>query len=136
VPQFFTPEEADRLLERVRPLLEALVAQRRALRQHQELLAEFQTRARGNGGVARGPEMVAAKEAVDRLTAQIRRGIQEIQALGCLVKDLDMGLVDFPALRDGQEVYLCYRLGDERIAFWHGADEGYAGRKPLEADQA
>ena len=124
------------MLGRVRPLLEELVAQRRALREHQERLAEFQARARGNGGVARGPEVVAAKEAVDRLTAQIRQGIQEIQALGCVVKDLDMGLVDFPALRDGQEIYLCYRLGEERIAFWHGVDEGYSGRKPLEADQA
>jgi len=124
------------MLERVRPLLEELVVERQALRQHQELLAEFQTRARGNGGVARGPEVVAAKEAADRLAAKIRQGIQEIQALGCVVKDLDMGLVDFPALRDGQEVYLCYRLGEERIAFWHGLEEGYAGRKPLEADQA
>ena len=124
------------MLGRVRPLLEELVAQRRALREHQDRLAEFQARARGNGGVARGPEVVAAKQAVDRLTAQIRQGIQEIQALGCVLKDLDMGLVDFPALRDGQEIYLCYRLGEERIAFWHGVDEGYAGRKPLEADQA
>lgn len=124
------------MLGRVRPLLEDLVAQRRALRQHQERLAEFQARARGNGGVARGPEVVAAKQAAERLTAQIRQGIQAIQALGCVVKDLEMGLVDFPAFRDGREIYLCYRLGEGRITFWHGVDEGYAGRKPLAADEA
>ncbi len=123
------------MLGRVRPLLEELVAQRRALREQQEVLAAFQAKARGNGGVARGAEVVAAKQAVDRLTTQIREGIEQIQSLGCVVKDLEMGLVDFPAFRNGQEVYLCYRLGEERIAFWHGLDEGYAARKPLEADQ-
>jgi hypothetical protein len=133
--RFFTPEEANRLLARVRPMLEELMVQRRALREQQEVLAAYRAKARGNGGVARGAEVVAAKQAVDRLTTQIREGIEQIQSLGCVVKDLEMGLVDFPAFRNGQEVYLCYRLGEDRIAFWHGLDEGYAGRKPLEADQ-
>ncbi len=119
------------MLDRVRPMLEQLVAQRRALREQQEVLARFQAKARGNGGVARGPEVAAAKRAVERLAGEIQQGIQDLHALGCVVKDLDMGLVDFPAFRNGQEVYLCYRLGEERIAFWHGLDEGYAGRKPL-----
>ena len=132
----FTLKEANRLLPRVEPLLRALVEQRRALRGQQEVLAAFQTKARGNGGVTRGPEVLAARQAAERLTAQIRQGLEEVQALGCVVKDLDMGLLDFPAIRDGVEVYLCYRLGEDRIAFWHGTDEGYASRKPLADEPA
>src|SRR3990172_7928235 len=128
----FTPDEANRLLQRVGPMMEDLVARRHALREHQELLAAFRTKAGGNGGVARGRDVVAARQAVDRITAEIRQGLQEIQALGCVVKDLDMGLLDFPALRDGQEVYLCWRVGEDRIESWHGIDEGYTGRKPLD----
>lgn len=132
----FTPEEANRLLHRIEPLLRDLVERRRALREQQGILTTFQAKARGNGGVSRGPEVMTARQAADQLTARIREGIQELQALGCVVKDLDMGLVDFPASRNGVEVYLCHRLGEDRIAFWHGTDEGYASRKPLEADQA
>lgn len=132
--QHFTLEEANRLLARIEPLLRALVEKRRALLERRGILAAFQATARGNGGVTRGPEVMAAREAVGRLAAQLQEGIQEVQALGCVVKDLEMGLVDFPAMRDGREVYLCWRLGEARIAFWHGTDEGYAGRKPLADD--
>lgn len=129
--QHFTPEEANRLLPRIEPLVRELVEKRRALRGQQEALAAFQAKARGNGGVSRGPEVVAARQAAERIAAQLRQGIEEVQAFGCVLKDLEMGLVDFPAVRDGAEVYLCWRLGEDRIAFWHGIDEGYAGRKPL-----
>lgn len=129
--QHFTPDEANRLLHRVEPLLRDLVEKRRALREQQGTFAAFQAKARGNGGTAAGPEVAAARRAAERLAAELRQGMEDLQALGCLVKDLDMGLVDFPAMRNGVEVYLCYRLGEDRIAFWHGTDEGFAGRKPL-----
>ena len=54
-----------------------------------------------------------------------------VQDLGLLVKDLDAGLVDFPSVRDGEEVLLCWRLGEDEVAFWHGYDDGFAGRRPL-----
>ncbi len=127
----FTPEEANRLLPRIEPLVRELMEVRRSLREQQEVLAAFQAKARGNGGVSRGPEVMAARQAAERLTAQLRQGIEEVQAFGCVVKDLEMGLVDFPAIRDGVEVYLCWRIGEDRIAFWHGTEEGYGGRKPL-----
>lgn len=57
--------------------------------------------------------------------------MDEIQALGVLVKDLDTGLVDFPALRGGEEVLLCWQLGEDEIRYWHGLEEGFAGRKEL-----
>lgn len=128
----FTADEANRLVQRIRPRVQELVEGRRRLRAQQEVLAAFQAKARANGGVAAGPEMLAARQAVARLTAELREGIEEIQALGCILKDLDLGLVDFPAIRNGQEIHLCWRLGEDRIAFWHGPDEGYAGRKPLD----
>ncbi len=58
--------------------------------------------------------------------------IAEIDELGITVKDLDMGLIDFPCLRDGREVYLCWKLGEPGIDWWHEIDAGYAGRQPLE----
>jgi len=63
---------------------------------------------------------------------KVTQAVNEIHETGCVVKDLDEGLVDFPSLRDGQEVYLCWKLGEEHIGYWHGLAEGFAGRKPLE----
>ena len=68
---------------------------------------------------------------IDEEAAEVVRSVAELQELGLLVKDLDEGLVDFPALRDGEEVLLCCRLGEEEVAFWHSLDDGFAGRKPL-----
>ena len=62
------------------------------------------------------------------------RAAERLQRLGVLVKDLDRGLVDFPALREGEEVLLCWQVGEDEIAHWHGVDEGFAGRKPLPLD--
>jgi hypothetical protein len=58
--------------------------------------------------------------------------VNKIQETGCVVKDLDTGLIDFPSLLDGQEVYLCWKVGEDRIEYWHGLHEGFAGRKPLD----
>jgi hypothetical protein len=68
---------------------------------------------------------------VERAAAAIARCIEGIQELGAIVKDIDRGLVDFPALRDGEEVLLCWQLGEDEIRYWHGVDEGFAGRKKL-----
>jgi hypothetical protein len=57
--------------------------------------------------------------------------VEALQELGVAVKDLDRGLVDFPALRDGEEVLLCWQLGEEKVGYWHGVDEGFAGRREL-----
>jgi len=57
--------------------------------------------------------------------------LEEIQDLGVVVKDLDTGLVDFPSVREGRDVLLCWRLGEDEVAFWHGYDDGFAGRQPI-----
>jgi hypothetical protein len=67
-------------------------------------------------------------EAAERLVEIVNR----IQETGVLVKDLDIGLVDFPSLLEGEEIYLCWKLGEDHIDFWHGVDEGFTGRKPID----
>ena len=82
------------------------------------------------GGVPAGSWREDAAR-LERLTGEMQQRLQRIAALGGVPKDLTLGLVDFPHLRDGREVNLCWRHGERTIAFWHGLDEGYPGRKPL-----
>ena len=63
---------------------------------------------------------------------KLQRALETIQATGCLVKDLEMGLLDFPAILNDEEVLLCWRLGEDRIRYYHGVNEGFQGRKPLD----
>lgn len=132
MPSYFTRESAQALLPTIVPLLLEI----QALRQEQIALARPSTeprdRVKSNGHI--GPNAGAAeheelRHIVERLEARLRK----ITALGVLVKDLDSGLIDFPWLRDGNEVYLCWKLGEgERIQWWHEIERGFAGRQPLD----
>jgi hypothetical protein len=84
------------------------------------------------GSVPPYADLVKVKSKREETAALIADAVEEIQRNGCLVKDIEEGLVDFPSMREGQEVYLCWKLGEKRIAWYHGIDEGFAGRKPLE----
>jgi hypothetical protein len=68
----------------------------------------------------------------NKSAAALQEALAHIESSGCLVKDLDTGLVDFPFLLDQREVYLCWKLGEPAIGFWHGTDEGFDGRKPID----
>jgi hypothetical protein len=130
-PRYFTTEEANEALAEVRPLTEELVGHRRALVALQERQATLTTRIAGNGGNVEPHELEEVQEQLDEEVAGIARCVARIHEAGALVKDLDAGLVDFPALRGDDEILLCWRLGEQKIAFWHGLDEGFSGRKPL-----
>jgi hypothetical protein len=130
----FTREEATALLEEVRPVAEALVAHRRALTVAAARRARITARISGNGGDFDPQEPRELDEQLEREAEAVKRAVEQLQRLGVLVKDLDRGLVDFPSLRDGEEVLLCWQVGEEEIAHWHGVDEGFAGRKPLDFD--
>jgi hypothetical protein len=132
--RYFTPDEANALLAEVRPLAEELVAHRRAMAAAAARRAKFVHRIAGNGGDFDPGEPKADAEEFEREGEGAARCVERLHALGVLVKDLDRGLVDFPALRDGEEVLLCWEAGEDEIAFWHGVDEGFAGRKPLPFD--
>jgi hypothetical protein len=132
--KLFTLGEANNLLPRLEPLMRLLIARRMELREHQEELAAFRTLASRSGGAFPGSRYARAKSESTRLLAEIHDGVKEIESLGCVVKDLDHGLVDFPARRGHEQVYLCWRLGEPEIRHWHGLQEGFAGRKPLGDD--
>jgi hypothetical protein len=129
--RYFTAQEANEALEEVRPLTEELVTHRRALTELQERQSTLATRIAGNGGNVEPHELEDVQERLDEEVAGIARCVARINDVGAQVKDLDAGLVDFPAIRDGEDVLLCWRLGEDEIGYWHGLDEGFSGRKPL-----
>jgi hypothetical protein len=129
----FTPEEANAALGLVRPLAERLVERRRDLVQSGEELSEVRSTVAGNGGRLDAARVNTLQEAVERAAAELAAVVEELDALGVQVKDLDRGLLDFPARHPetGETVLLCWELGEDSVAFWHSLEAGYAGRKPL-----
>ena len=132
--RYFTPSEANELLAEVRPLAESLVEHRDGMRLAAERRARLTARIAGNGGDLDPQEPAELDEQFELESQAVARAADALQRLGVLVKDLDRGLVDFPALRHGEEVLLCWQVGEDAIAYWHGVDEGFAGRKPLPLD--
>ena len=132
--RYFTPSEANELLAEVRPLAESLVEHRDGMRLAAERRARLTARIAGNGGDLDPQEPGELDEQFERESQAVARVVEGLQRLGLLVKDLDRGLVDFPALHNGEEVLLCWQVGEDEVAYWHGVDEGFAGRKPLPLD--
>lgn len=123
-PRLFTTEEANAVLPEIRPLLaEALAARQEILRLKPELESTFE-RAVGNGHNIESPELLDAFE-------RVRTALKNIQSRGVLVKDVNSGLLDFPSLREGKIVFLCWRYGEPSVEFWHDLDSGFAGRQPI-----
>jgi hypothetical protein len=130
----FTPEEANRALVEVRPLVERLVSCRR---EHVAALArqeKLEQKVRGNGGDIPPARLAAAAAAVEARARELVTLVDEISEHGAEVKDLDEGLIDFPALRRGETVLLCWKLGEDEIRHWHRVEDGYRGRRPLPLD--
>jgi hypothetical protein len=134
--RLFTPEEVNRLIPRLTELLDTGIERYRQAVALQERLREDRARVAGAAGERNDRhEWKARAERLDGLGIEVRQVLQEIQALGGVVKDLETGLVDFPghgpAEQGDRVVNLCWRYGEEAVLFWHGMDEGFAQRKPL-----
>lgn len=127
----FTLDEANGLLPRVRPLVERMVELNGRLGDAERRRAELVGRIASNGGDITPGDVATVTADVAEQRTQLAAVVTEIQELGVLVKDLETGLVDFPSEREGEEILLCWRLGEGEIAFWHGLEEGFAGRKPV-----
>jgi hypothetical protein len=127
----FTPEEANEALVEVRPLAERMVAARQELADAQQAQAELVAVIAGNGGGVDSAELARASKEVERLAGEIVAAAQQIQDLGAVVKDVDSGLVDFPAVHRGRDVLLCWRLGEDEVGYWHDLESGFAGRQEL-----
>lgn len=122
---YFTLDEANKALEDIRPLMDELqVIRQKILASRPEAWPAIEKSA-GNGGNRAMSEMVQEFEKLDSL-------VHQIQDTGAVLKDINLGLLDFPALRGGEEVYLCWQYGEDDIAYWHEIDAGYAGRQPIE----
>jgi hypothetical protein len=127
----FTPGEANAALVSVRPLVERMVEQRQT---HVDALArqeELEGHIRGNGGGIPPAELAETAAEVERVARELAKTIDDIVAHGAEVKDLDEGLIDFPALRHGETVLLCWKLGEDEIRYWHTVEDGFAGRQEL-----
>ena len=128
--KLFTLEEAERTLPLVRRVVQDLTAEYpgwRAAVARFELLTGGARADWGETG-----ELVAAREAAAGHAERINRYLQELEAVGCVFKGFDAGLVDFHSLRDDRPIFLCWRLGEDRITHWHEIDSGFAGRQPID----
>lgn len=133
--RYFDRDEAEALL----PMISNVLAEARAHKEKMDVLdREFAQAAAKimilGGWIPPYKELSEKRALRNQTNEKIREAITRIQDTGCVLKDLDEGLVDFPTVREGREVYLCWKLGEERIGYWHGMDEGFAGRKPLDED--
>ncbi|HLI30136.1 MAG TPA: DUF2203 domain-containing protein [Terriglobia bacterium] len=134
--RYFNRKEAEELLPMISETLAKALEKKRSLDQLDQELAAAAARVMALGGsIPPYQELNRKKGEREESVAKLEEAVNRIQETGCVVKDLDTGLVDFPAMRDGREVYLCWKLGERRIEYWHGIDEGFAGRKPLDAPE-
>ena len=132
-PKLFSLSEAERARREVEPLLVEAMEVRRKAEELDEKLSAVSNRILMMGGLTIQYEAVARLRLEhNRLETRVKDAVERIQTTGCVVKDLDTGLVDFPSIINNEEVYLCWRLGEDRIRFYHRQDEGFAGRKPID----
>ncbi|HEX6988555.1 MAG TPA: DUF2203 domain-containing protein [Bacillota bacterium] len=130
--RLFTVDEANALLPRLeRDLTQLQALYRTAKEKYVELKQLKAVGTRPDGRLIMAHDFAQARRDFDRLVRQINRAIDRIHRLGVQVKHIELGLVDFPARVAGREVLLCWRMGEPAVTHYHGADEGYRGRKPL-----
>ncbi|MCH7923398.1 MAG: DUF2203 domain-containing protein [Nitrospinae bacterium] len=123
--QHFTVEQANALIPTLEDLVQRLQDQETLMSSEYAEIEGLRERVRTNGGHALGGPYLGEM-------ARFAKLIEELHDHGCLLKDITKGLLDFPALKDGREVYLCWMLGEESVEWWHERETGFAGRQPIE----
>jgi hypothetical protein len=135
MPKRFTLPEAEGLLPEIEKTMREAVSLKSEYEQAESSVQSVTQRVIMLGGVLVDREAVRGNKLRRDTTAErLKVVLEKIQEFGCVVKDLDIGLVDFPTEFRGQEVYLCWKMGEPGIQFWHGIHEGFAGRKPIDRD--
>jgi hypothetical protein len=135
VARFFTLQQAEQLLPQVESVIREAIALKSEYQQAESDCQEFRRRVMTLGGVLVDySKLLDRNRRRDSSAQQLKEAIERILEYGCLVKDLDVGLIDFPTLFNGQEVYLCWKLGESGIQFWHGVEEGFRGRKAIDRE--
>jgi len=125
MPRYFTLQEANEVLTAIRPLMDEIQAIRQEILARQPEVWPVVERAAGNGGSLAASELVKGFERLDAL-------VHQVQETGAIFKDINLGLLDFPAWKEGREVYLCWKYGEGDIAYWHEIEAGYAGRQSID----
>lgn len=135
--KLFSLTEAERLRAQIEPLLIEAMESRRKMAEFEDKLAKLAERIQRSGGMQVAYEGIARwRIERNQLEDAVRAAVDRIHATGCIVKDLEVGLLDFPSRLNNEEVYLCWKLGEDRIRFYHAQDEGFAGRKPIDPRDA
>jgi hypothetical protein len=125
MPRYYTPKEANNQLEVVRPMVEELMWISERIRKHQPEIWSVVEKSAGNGGNPTLSKMLPDFDRLDDL-------LHQLQDMGIEVKDLATGLIDFPAVKDGRVVYLCWKYNEGSIQFWHEVEAGFSGRQPID----
>ena len=125
MPKYYTLNEANETLNLIRPLLEEMMEIAAKIRENQPELWELVRKSAGNGGNPRLSKLLVEFDHLDAMYHQV-------QDMGIEIKDLTIGLIDFTTLRDGREVYLCWKYGEGEIQFWHENEAGFAGRQIID----
>lgn len=135
MPRFFTLRQAESLLPELEGLLRSVINHKKQYEQADSELSSMSQRIALTGGmlVAREP-MARARSRKDTAVRALTAAMEQIQEFGCQLKDADIGLVDFPTLYRGEEVYLCWKLGERSIEFWHSIEAGFRGRQPIDSE--
>ncbi|MBV9612972.1 MAG: DUF2203 domain-containing protein [Acidobacteriaceae bacterium] len=133
--RFFTLLEAETLLPEIERLLRSIIE----VKQHYEAAASelnaITQRITLTGGMNAPRERLARIRArKDASAGALKSAVERLEEIGVLLKDVDTGLIDFPTLYRGKEVYLCWKLGETGIAFWHHVEDGFRGRRAIDSD--
>ena len=131
--KLFNLEQAERLLPTLEFLLNQTIEAKKKIEELDLIFEQVRNRVLLYGGIELPYGELARKKAErDKAATSFKDTVTRIESQGCVIKDLDVGLIDFPAVIEEHQVYLCWKLGEEHIRYWHHMDEGFAGRKPLE----
>jgi hypothetical protein len=126
---YFTADSANRILPKVREIVEKIILKQTELDSVKDEIENLENQ--GKAPVA----YLSKKYQIEKLYSHLSSLIIELQKTGCLLKDINEGLVDFPAIRLGEQVYLCWKMGERSVDHWHGVYEGFAGRKRITPDE-
>ncbi len=129
----FSLEEAHMLLPVLRSLLQRGIDGKQLIEEIDEEFHDLANRVFVNGGMSLDVEKLARRKAErEKAVQSVKDALAEIDSIGVQVKDIDIGLLDFPCEVEGEVILLCWKLGEDSITHWHGFEEGFAGRKPID----
>jgi hypothetical protein len=133
MPRLFRLDEAQRLLAELEPVLRTITSLKSSFNELDlELRACAERISLVGGAFVERSDLAVKRSRRDSIAKMLEDSMESVQQHGCILKDLDEGLVDFPTLFRGEEVYLCWKVGEPTIQFWHGVSEGFQGRKPID----